>query len=117
MTHTLIYTAVYVAVCTGLLHRLYHFKDVAAELEKEVRFLKAENRRLEEARKEPTTVEAIAALAAKCKRNTLEDCGAGCKDPVLKSFCYKYVNGALEDTRDVVESVGEKMDEYMERGA
>lgn len=61
------------------------------KLNKENRLLKSENTRLEKAtRKEPTTVEAVAALVAKCKRNEGDSCES-CVDPYLRRFCISCV--------------------------
>lgn len=63
------------------------------KLNKENRLLKSENTRLEKAtRKEPTTVEAVAALVAKCKRNDGETCET-CVEPELKMFCIHCIKG------------------------
>jgi mono/diheme cytochrome c family protein len=62
-------------------------REPIEDLTKEIKFLRSENARLEKAaRKEPSTVEAVAALTAKCRRmKTCAECH-GKNDPV-ETFC------------------------------
>ena len=62
-------------------------RETIEDMAKEIKFLRSENARLEKAAsKEPSTVEAVAALTAKCRRmKTCSECHG--KSEPIETFC------------------------------
>ena len=98
-------------------------RETIEDLTKEIKFLKSENARFEKAAsKEPSTVEAVASLAAKCRRaETCDDCGkdmpAFCRCSGGRSpdcFIGSLKDNPGKDAQELGAAVEKKVKEYME---
>lgn len=116
-------TTVYCVVCAIFMRNLWAARKQIAELKQESRFLKSENARLEKAaKKEPSTVEAVAALIVRCadcdecSRNK-KDLFVFCRSCLYKSpssWLYNLKGSPGKDAQELGAAVDAKVTEYME---